>query len=130
MKAKTLLLAVLAIIFSISASGQRERWTLLGERLVNDRVDHDIIPVTVLKGDFKAVQFRVKGASVDFHKVVIVYGNGNRQEVELRHSIPAGGMTRAIDLAGNERIIKEIHFWYDANTIRGRKALVRVFGKG
>lgn len=128
MKTKTLLIILLTIV-NISVFGQRERWTFLGERLVNDRVDHDVIPVTILKGDFKAVLFRVKGASVDFHKVVIIYGNGQRQEVELRHTIPAGGSTRAIDLTGKERVIKEIHFWYDANTIKGRKAMVRVFGK-
>lgn len=108
---------------------QGGRWVLLGQRLVNDRLDNDIIPVTAARGDFSAITIRVKGASVDLHKVVIVYGNGNRQEVELRHTIGAGKGSRVIDLRGDERLIKHIEFWYDANTIRGRKAMVRVFGR-
>ncbi|NJK94313.1 MAG: hypothetical protein HC905_04635 [Bacteroidales bacterium] len=87
MKTRAFFLLILTVITTISAFGQRERWSLLGERLVNDRLDHDIIPVTVIKGDFTAIQLRVKGASVDFHKVVIVYGNGNKQEIEMRHTI-------------------------------------------
>lgn len=129
MKTKQVFLLALAVIFSIPAFSQPGKWTLLGERLVNDRLDRDAIPVTAAKGDYKSLVIRVKGASVDFKKVVVVYGNGERDEIELRNTIPAGGSSRVIDLKGRDRIIREIEFWYDANTIRGRKAMVRVFGK-
>jgi hypothetical protein len=129
MKTKTWFIILLMIVFTLPAMARGGRWVLLGDRLVNDRLDHDIIPVTATRGDFNAILIRVRGASVDFHKVVIVYGNGNRQEVEMRNTIPAGGSTRVIDLQGTEIIIREVECWYDANTIRGRKALVRVFGR-
>jgi hypothetical protein len=129
MKTKTLLLLAIAMILSLPAFSQSGKWTLLGERLVNDRLDRDVIPVTAAKGDFKSLVIRVKGASVDFKKVVVVYGNGERDEIEMRNTILAGGSSRVIDLKGRDRIIREIEFWYDANTIRGRKAMVRVFGR-
>ncbi len=130
MKTKTILFVLLALLLSSQAEAQprNKKAVFLGERLVNDRLDRDEVIVTGARGDFKAIQIRVKGASVDFHKVIIVYGNGQRQEVEMRHTIPAGGTSRAIDLVGDERVIRKIEFWYDANTIRGRKAVVRVFG--
>jgi hypothetical protein len=130
MKTKAIIFSLLALMLSVSVDAQQhgKKWVFLGERLVNDRLDRDVITVTGTRGDFKAIQIRVKGASVDFHKVIIVYGNGRTQEVEMRNTIRGGGSTRVIDLAGDDRIITKIEFLYDAKTIRGRKALVRVFG--
>ncbi|MGQ0766928.1 MAG: hypothetical protein ACT4OZ_14865 [Gemmatimonadota bacterium] len=48
--------------------------------------------------------------------------------IDIRQTIPAGDETRAIDPDGSDRVIRSIDFWYDANTLRGRDAQVRVFG--
>ena len=111
-----------------ASAGTAREWVLLGARAVNDRADHDVIMVTAVRGDFKGVKLTVQRAAVDFHRVVVYYGNGTKQELELRNTIPAGGETRIIDLTGNERIINRVEFWYDAKTIRGRRAVVRLFG--
>ena len=111
-----------------SRAGAKADWDLLGTRQVNDRVDHDIIAVSSSRGDFRRIKFSVQRASVDFHRVVVHFGNGSDQRVELRNTIKAGGESRAIDLEGNDRIIRSVEFWYDANTIRGRRAQVRLFG--
>ena len=104
-------------------------WVLLGQRTVTDRADHDVIAVSGARGDFRSIKLTVQRASVDFHRVVVHYGNGTKQDIELRHTIPAGGETRAIDLSGGDRVIKRVEFWYDANTFRGRRAVVRLFGR-
>jgi len=130
MKTRLLLILMTLMMTVCSLNGQGVKWRFLGERAVNDKVDHDIIIVTATRGDMNALQIRVRGASVDFHRVVIVYGNGRRQEIELRHTIPARGNSRVIDLMGDDRVIKSVEFWYDANTIRGRKAIVRLYGRG
>ena len=114
---------------AVPSFSQSRKWILLGDKVVNDKLDHDVMIVTSREGDFRSIQIRVKAATVDFRKVTVVYGNGEKQEIELRNTIPAGGMSRIIDLEGKDRIIREIEFWYDANTIRGRKAIVRVFGR-
>jgi hypothetical protein len=103
-------------------------WVLLGQRTVTDRADHDVIAVTARQGDFRAIKLTVQRAAVDFHRVVVHYGNGGKQEIELRNTIPAGGESRAIDLSGSDRVINRVEFWYDARTFRGRRAVVRLFG--
>lgn len=130
MKTKLSILTLFLMITTLTVAGQGAKWKFMGERLVNDRLDHDVIMVTAAEGALNAIQIRVKGASVDFHKVVIVYGNGRRQEVVMRNTIGPRGTSRPIDLVGDERIVRSVEFWYDANTIRGRKALVRLYGRG
>lgn len=111
-----------------ASAGARADWDLLGTRAVNDRADHDVIAVSSQRGDFRRIKFTVQRASVDFHRVVVHFGNGSDQRIEMRNTIKAGGESRAIDLDGNDRVIRSVEFWYDANTIRGRRAQVRVFG--
>ena len=108
--------------------GQGPAWVALGERTVTDRLDHDVIPVTIARGDFTRIKITVQRHGVDFHRVVVHFANGGDQEVEMRATIPAGGETRAIDLRAGDRVIRSVEFWYDARTIRGRRAVVRLFG--
>lgn len=110
-------------------AAQTPGWVFLGERTVTDRLDHDLIPVTIARGDFTAIKITVARRGVDFHRVVVHFANGGDQEVEMRRTIPAGGETRAIDLRAGERVIRSVEFWYDARSIRGRRAVIRLFGK-
>lgn len=128
---RALLLAAVVLTGGASAtiSEASEDWTFLGQRQVSDRVDHDVIVVTGSEGKFSAIQIRVLRAAVDFHRVQVHFRNGGQQDVELRHTIPAGGESRRIDLEGDDRVIKSVEFWYDARTVRGRRAVVRLFGQ-
>src|ERR1044072_5720534 len=122
-----LVLGLVALPVSASAAGG---WTLLGERRVTDRVDHDTIVVTAARGDFRHLQFRVQVRPVQFPTVVVHFGNGESQELELRQVIRAGGHSRVVDLAGHDRVISSIDLWYDAQSIgRGKGAVVKVFGQ-
>jgi hypothetical protein len=94
-------------------------WDLLGSRRVSDRLDHDVVAVSRSEGDFRRIKITVQRASVDFHRVVVHFGSGDAQRIELRHTIAAGGETRVIDLVGRDRVIRSVEFWYDANTARG-----------
>ncbi len=124
------LVAALLTTFALAGPTQKQpEWILLGTRTVTDRADHDVIGVTGARGDWQAIKLTVQRASVDFHRVVVHFGNGTQQEVQMRNTIPAGGETRAIDLTGPDRVINRVEFWYDANTIRGRRAVVRLFGR-
>src|SRR6185436_7532848 len=111
-----------------SRAQQRDAWVALGQRDVNDRADHDVISVTAKRGEFHSIKLVVQRAPVDFPRVVVHFGDGSKQEVQLRTTIRAGGETRAIDLEGRDRVIRSVEFWYDANTIRGRRAVVHVYG--
>jgi len=119
-----------AACVTVAQTGRGPNWVLLGERVVTDKSDHDTIRVGRDRGSFTAVKFDVRRHGVDFHRVVVHFANGEDQRVELRHSIPAGGETRVIDIDGANRIITSIDFWYDAKTLgRGRSATVRSLGR-
>lgn len=127
---RTLAVISLAVLTSgTSAQRPAADWVALGQRAVNDRVDHDAIPVTATEGRFSSIRLAVRRAPVDFHRVEIHYRNGSSQKVELRNTIPAGGESRVIDLEGDDRVIRSVEFWYDARTIRGRRATVHLLGK-
>jgi hypothetical protein len=106
----------------------KQDWVFLGERTVGDNLDHDTIPVTAARGDFRRIQFRVKDHAIQILRLVVHYGNGNPDKIETREMIPAGGKSRVIDLKGGDRVIKKIDFWYETKSLGHKRALVRVYG--
>ena len=127
-------IATLSVLVALAGAGvaaakSQPAWLLLGERTVTDAVDHDVIPVTKAEGTYQAIRLKVFERAVQFRRVVIHFGNGTRQEVELRTVIPAGGESRVIDVAGGDRVINRIELVYDAQSLAGHRAVVRVFGK-
>lgn len=121
--------AALVVLTAAAAHAAERGWKLLGERTVSDGLDHDRIVVTASEGDLKALQVRVKGHAVQFRSMKVQFANGAVQEIELRDVIRAGGASRVLDLEGGDRVVQSVEFWYDAQTIRGKRAVVRLFGK-
>jgi hypothetical protein len=93
-------------------AGQQPQMVLLGSGRVSSGLDHDTIQAGGQLGTFRAIQLRVNGGAVNFLRVVVQYGNGTRSEIQVRSNIPAGGVTRIIDLPGDRRIIQRVDFWY------------------
>lgn len=124
--AAALLLA--ALLPGAASADRRGGWVLLGERSVTDARDHDTIAVTAARGDFRRLQLRVLDRAVQFHAVKVHFASGETQELELRDVIRAGGRSRAIDLEGRDRVIRSIELRYDAQSLGGRAARVRVYG--
>jgi hypothetical protein len=114
-----------------AAFAQRvKQWVLLGETTVDGQRDRDKIVLGRSEGKFQSIQLRVIGAPVEFYRVVVNYGNGQNEEVEVRDRIPAGGQTRAIDLRGNERVINSVDFFYGkANWRPGVRPKVALYGR-
>lgn len=106
----------------------KQDWVLLGERTVSNKIDRDTIPVTIARGSFRSIQFRVKDQAIQMLRLVVHYGNGNPDKIETRSLIPAGGRSRIIDLKGGDRVIKKIDFWYETKSLGNKRALVRVYG--
>lgn len=129
MKSKNLFICLLVIITAATASAQQGTWENLGSRKVSHRVDHDEIMVTWTDGVFDAIKIVVTGAPLTMHKCVVHFGNGTSQEIELRNNFTQGSDSRIVDLAGNNRIINRISFWYDTKGLLRGKATVTVFGR-
>jgi hypothetical protein len=103
-------------------------WELLGTRTVTDRADHDVITAR-FQGTFRSLKIKVEGRAVQFRDVKVHFGNGDVQDVELREVIPAGGESRVIDIDGRDRVIRSVELKYDAQSLGGKRAVVKVFGK-
>ena len=86
---------ITAFAFGVSVYAQDrddygERWVYLGSRRVDGHRDHDVIRVGMRDGKFRAVQLRVSGGAVDFHRVIVHFGNDTSEEIAFRERIPDG----------------------------------------
>ncbi|HWN41993.1 MAG TPA: hypothetical protein VNW71_07200 [Thermoanaerobaculia bacterium] len=125
---------VLMIAATADARPRRDRgdrhWEVLGTLGVSDARDRDLLGVTARKGSFRSVKLEVLGQAVQFRSMKIHFANGETQHVALRDVIPAGGESRVIDIEGaGDRVIRAIEFRYDAQSLLGKRARVRVYGK-
>jgi hypothetical protein len=120
---------LLGLLLLVATPVVAQEWALLGSRNVRDRVDHDTIAATRVRGDFTGVKLTVERSAVQFTRLVLHFGNGGRREVDLRDLIPAGGETRVIELQGDDRVIRSVDFWYEAKSVGRRGAVVRLFGR-
>jgi len=104
----------LFVLLALSATlrAQREEWVFLGDRHVDGQIDHDVIHVGRVEGKFRAIQFRVEGGAVEFDRVVVHFGNGTEERLDVRERVPGGGHTHAIDLPGDRRRIESVEMWY------------------
>jgi hypothetical protein len=124
------LLLLLQVLPTAGAPGRPGRWEFLGERSVADRADHDVIAVTAAKGTFRALRLRVEDRAVQFRDVKVHFGDGTTQDVTIRKVIPAGGESRVIDIRGRgDRVVRSVEFWYDAQSLSGKQATVKLYGK-
>lgn len=119
-------IAIFAFSFTITPPA---KWEKLGTRKVNYGLDRDVIPVTVAKGGFTKLKIQVTGGGINMHKMIVEYGNGTKDEIELRHNFTKKSGSRIIDLQGGKRIIKKITFWYDTKNIAKRRGTIHVFGR-
>jgi len=104
-------------------------WQFLGERLANFGLDHDVIVVTAAEGAFSQIQLRVRHARIEILDLKVHFGDGSTLDVSVRAFIEAGGETRVIDLPGGARVIRNVEFTYRTPAVRGKRALVRLFGR-
>lgn len=127
---------VLSILFStflfLSFTGhsqKRVKWKKLGARTVNYKIDKDDIYVGAKEGGFTKLKVVVAGGSLNMHRMVVTYMNGEKEEIKLRHNFKKGSGSRIIDLNGGKRLIKNIRFFYDTKGLASKKAKVIVFGR-
>lgn len=123
------LLLALAAIFTLNFTTDRAGWERLGTRKVNYGLDRDEIFVTAKDGIFSALKIKVKRGGINMHKLVVHYGNGETDEIELRQNFAPGSESRVLDLVGNKRIIQKVVFWYDTKNIARRRGVVELWGR-
>lgn len=126
---KILFSAMIFMFISAVAIAQPPKWEKLGTKLVDFKVDRDELIVTAYEGVFTAIKIKVFAAPINMHKMVIHFGNGNVQDVDLKNNFAPGSESRVIDLPGDHRIIQKIVFFYDTKNAARKKARVEVWGR-
>jgi hypothetical protein len=61
--------------------------------------------------------------------MVVVYGNGTRDNIPLRYNFGRGSESRIIDLQGGNRVIKKVIFYYDSKNHSRSRATLHLFGR-
>jgi hypothetical protein len=124
------LLGILLLLFSATAvtNAQEGVWVYLGQSNVDGARDHDNIMVTRSRGAFRAIQIKVEKSAIEFDHVIVHFGNGSSDPIQIRSVIPAGQQTRVIDLPGQRRFIRSVEFYYARANFNGIKPKVRLFG--
>ena len=116
-------------LFAAGTMAVSAQWQSLGSKEVKDRSEQDTWHITAVRGQFKKIKFAVNRRQVRFYRCEIPYTNGEKDNVELRNLIRAGGETRAIDLKGNDRFLSKVDIWYEAATPgRGARSTVTLWG--
>jgi hypothetical protein len=123
----TMVATSLIVGVSRSAAAQRGDWEHLGTKEIEGRADHD--KISCHGGDeFKALQFRVSGAAVQFLRIEVEYGNHKTRAYPFRILVPPNGQSPALDLVGGSRDITNVEFWYEKASW-GKKPEVRLYGR-
>ena len=87
-------------------------WVRLGCKDVRFLIDRDTLKVGKQEGRFSALRVKVRRAPVEMLNLRITFGNGSRLDVPVREIVPPGGVSRIIDLPGNNRGIDRIEMIY------------------
>lgn len=96
---------------------------------MDGNADHDRIKVGRDDGRFRALQIRVERAPIEFQRVVVHYGNGADEQLDIRQRISPGWSTRVIDLRGDNRVIESVEIWYARGSWDSRKPKLRLYGR-
>ena len=104
-------LFALAVLMYVAPLAHADNWVYLGQAHVDGQHDHDNIEVGKAAGRYRFLQIRIKNAPIEFDRIVVHYGDGEPEVLQVRDVIRRGGHSRAIALQG-DRFVKSFELWY------------------
>lgn len=109
------------------ADNQYQRgWELIAVNDVERRNDRDVVELSRRDGRFDALILRARGGAVRIRSMIVRYGNGAEEELDVDRRLRAGEMSNVLELRGARgRYIDRITFVYRS---RGRGADLEVWG--
>lgn len=128
MKKAIVSLFVVALLCYAAPLVHADDWVYLGNAHVDGQHDHDDIKVGDAAGRYRFLQIRLINAPIQFDRIVVHYGNGDSETLQVRDVIPAGGKSRAIKLQG-DRIVQSFELWYAKADSDSGKPELTLWGK-
>lgn len=113
-----------------AAAFDAKGWTLLGEQWVDGKRDKDTIKVSKYADKFDQITLVVTDSDLELKDVLVKFGDGAKDKwsPNVKHVFKEGSRSRAIDLPGQDRVIKKIELAY-ANIAGGGRAKVAVYAR-
>lgn len=128
---KILFLFATAIISVSSLDAQQnksENWQKIAEATVDFKAAKDKIPVSQA-GNYKSLRIKTIDAPVHIDNLIVDYEEGGTENIPIRFDFKAGVESRAINLEGAQKRIKEISIVYRiVPNWKGDKAQVEIWG--
>jgi len=118
----------LALMFYMAPAAHAANWVFLGTAHVDGQHDHDNIEVGKSAGRYRFLQIRVQNAPIEFDRIVVHYGDGEPEVLQVRDVIRRGGHSRAIPLQG-DRFVKSFELWYGKANPNSGKPELTLFGQ-
>jgi len=128
MKKVIVSLFAVALFCYVAPRAHAADWIYLGNAHVDGQHDHDNIEVGDKAGRYRFLQLRVVNAPIEFDHIVVHYGDGEPETLQVRDVIRAGGHTRAIKLQG-DRFVKSFELWYSKADPDSGKPEVTLWGR-
>jgi hypothetical protein len=128
MKRVLLSLFAITLLCLLVPAAHAQGWVYLGQAHVDGQHDHDNISVGAQAGRYRFLQLRVANGPIEFDHVVVHYGNGEPQTLEVREVIRAGRRSRAIPLDG-DRIVQSLELYYSKANPGSGKPEVNLWGQ-
>lgn len=125
---KSMLLAMLLCVFVLSNQAVAGDWKKLGEKTVNLLGERESIWVSD-HNRYNFIKLKVLDQGVEFRKVVVVFGDGQRREMPVRSFIRKGGETVALQLPRGSRYITRIILEYKTRSGTLKRGRVVVYGR-
>ena len=119
--------ALLIIAGCAPANYPGRNWDFIGERVVSNRAERDVIRVRG-RDAYRAIKFEVLNEEVRVRDIEVEFENGRRQRINMHRKFRPGWQSRAIDLQGGKRRVDRIVFRYRADSYGRRPAVIRVYG--
>lgn len=127
-------LVAMALLIPGSTSPAKARagqWDVIGSKAISLQNNRATIPVGRSAGRFSNVRLRVLGKSMFLRRMIVVFGNGDEQNIRVRNVIDAGDTTSSYRLDGNNgRFISEVRLRYAGGNSGGfRRSYVELLGQ-
>ena len=111
----------------LNSRGKPQDMIEFGSARVGFRTDRDVIEVGRELGQFENIAFRILDRGILLRTIVIVYANGDREELGIGARIRANSVTNTLKLDGN-RFIDRIELVSRAIGRGSERATVEVYG--
>lgn len=118
----------LALMFYMAPAAHAANWVFLGQAHVDGQHDHDNIDVGKAAGRYRFLQIRVQNAPIEFDRIVVHYGNGEPEVLQVREVIRRGGHSRAIALQG-DRFVRSFELWYGKARLNSGRPELMLWGQ-